>query len=255
MAAPAKRTTCVYCSAELEPFASAVRGLCKECLARVLPENGPKPAARKEPERCESVVTRRVIPLDEALARLVARGPASEAPKLVGELLAADKRLSTFLALTPFIGPWLVHRSEAHTAPEKRVLTWISILLAALVMAALIAMLPSPDGRLELLQQRIESEMEVLAAFADQYYAQHRAYPEPSTWRHHAERADPRFYDPWGRPYGYERADGGITLRTLGRDGAEGGSGEDADRSTSLDAGSPRMAGRKMLRAGSRGGS
>ncbi len=35
--------------------------------------------------------------------------------------------------------------------------------------------------------------------------------------------------DPWGRPYRYAPAPGGFQVGTLGRDGAEGGTGEDAD--------------------------
>ena len=39
--------------------------------------------------------------------------------------------------------------------------------------------------------------------------------------------------DPWGRDYLYEPPgdDGSFTIRTLGRDGAQGGSGEDSDLS------------------------
>lgn len=35
--------------------------------------------------------------------------------------------------------------------------------------------------------------------------------------------------DPWGRPYAYEAAPGGFKIHSLGRDGAAGGTGEDAD--------------------------
>lgn len=35
--------------------------------------------------------------------------------------------------------------------------------------------------------------------------------------------------DPWGRPYAYDAAPGGFKIRSLGRDGATGGTGEDAD--------------------------
>lgn len=35
--------------------------------------------------------------------------------------------------------------------------------------------------------------------------------------------------DPWGRPYAYEVSPGGFRIVSLGRDGAPGGTGEDAD--------------------------
>lgn len=35
--------------------------------------------------------------------------------------------------------------------------------------------------------------------------------------------------DPWGRDYEYQLGDGGPTVRCLGRDGREGGEGEDRD--------------------------
>lgn len=38
--------------------------------------------------------------------------------------------------------------------------------------------------------------------------------------------------DPWGHPYVYLRAGTGFTLASLGADGAEGGSGADADLET-----------------------
>jgi len=53
-------------------------------------------------------------------------------------------------------------------------------------------------------------------------------------WHRYAERADPRFYDPWGRPYLYETTDEGISLGSLGRDGVPGGSDDDADTSATF---------------------
>lgn len=37
------------------------------------------------------------------------------------------------------------------------------------------------------------------------------------------------FDDPWGRPYRFERHDGGVKLFTYGADGREGGRGHNAD--------------------------
>ena len=55
--------------------------------------------------------------------------------------------------------------------------------------------------------------------------------PVPSNWRGpYLRKAVPM--DPWGRPYVYASPTvgaEGYTLRSLGRDGQEGGAGEDAD--------------------------
>jgi general secretion pathway protein G len=53
--------------------------------------------------------------------------------------------------------------------------------------------------------------------------------PPPRRWRGpYLKRALPD--DPWGRSYVYESADGdSYSLRSLGRDGAPGGAGEDED--------------------------
>ena len=170
----------------------------------------------------------------DALAELVAKGPSSEAPQMVRELLAAEKRISSLTAFVPFIGPWLIERSEAHSKSEKRKLTWASILLTALALGVLINMIPTPTEQTSQLQQRIESDMKRLDEFAEQYRSERGNYPDAAAWHHLAARADPRFYDPWARPYRYDVTGTQITLGTLGRDGVEGGADEDADVSASF---------------------
>ena len=75
------------------------------------------------------------------------------------------------------------------------------------------------------------TELNALAALADQYRLEHGDFPDVATWRRLADRKDPRFYDPWGRAYRYERTVDGVAIRTLGRDGVDGGMGMDADLS------------------------
>lgn len=148
---------------------------------------------------------------------------------MVGELLAADKRISSFLAFVPFVGPLLIQRSDAHSAKQKFCLTWLSICLTALGLWAMISRLPTPEDHLAELHARIDTEMKALGDFADRYREEHGAYPDNATWKHFADRADPRFFDPWGRPYRYGPSAAEVTIATLGRDGVEGGGGEDAD--------------------------
>ena len=225
------RTACLYCGADLGSFPSAVKGLCIACSARVVPR---RPATdARQPQSAAQPSKQRYVPRlarsQEALAELVARGPVSETPKMVQELQAAEKRISSLTAFIPFAGPWLIQRSDAHTQREKRILTWSSILLTSLALAGLVAMLPTEATELTLLEQRITREMKALGTFAEEYRSDHGNYPTAAMWQHFAERADPRFYDPWARPYHYEPHGGSFTLRTLGRDNMEGGSEEDAD--------------------------
>jgi hypothetical protein len=171
--------------------------------------------------------------LSEAIAEL-ANVPASAIPAKVNELLAADKRVLGFMALIPFVGPWLLQRSEAHSEREKRILTWISLALTAAILGAFISMIPTNRTLLSRLQARMRDEMTVLAGVVERYRAEHGNYPDDSVWHRYVDRADPRFYDPWGRPYLYETTDEEITLRSLGRDGILGGSDDDADMSATF---------------------
>jgi type II secretion system (T2SS) protein G len=229
-ASPSTQTTCLHCGVEVGRFTSGVKGLCAACSARVLTGSSPAaPPNGKETPLAKHATLPPMTRSRDALAALIANGPSSEAPRMVGELLAADKHLSSYFALVPFVGPLLIQRSEAHTAKEKFWLTWISIGLTSLALLGLVSTLPTPEDRLASLHQRIDREMKVLGDFADRYHTEHGAYPDKAMWRHFAERADPRFYDPWGRPYRYEPSSDDVTIATLGRDGLDGGSDEDAD--------------------------
>lgn len=227
---PYTRTTCLSCGVALGRFSSGVTGLCAACSALALTKDAPiTPPNGKETPLAKQATLPPMTRSRDALAALIANGPSSEAPRMVGELLAADKRLSSYFALVPFVGPLLIHRSETHTAKEKFWLTWISIGLTSLALLGLVSTLPTPEDRLASLHHRIDREMKVLGDFADRYHTEHATYPDKAMWRHFAERADPRFYDPWGRPYRYEPSADDVTIATLGRDGLDGGSDEDAD--------------------------
>ncbi len=164
------------------------------------------------------------------LSELIAAGPSfTEAGSMVSELRIADKRLSSLLAFLPFVGPWRIQRSKWHSRVEKFWLTWLSIGLTALGVWAIVERLPTPETELEVLRGRIATEQKSLGEFADQYRAGHGTYPDQLVWQHYADRADPMFFDPWGRRYRYDSTAGEVTISTLGRDGIVGGSGDDAD--------------------------
>jgi hypothetical protein len=138
------------------------------------------------------------------------------------------------MALAPFVGPWLLQRSDAHSEREKRILTWISLALTGAILGAFVWMIPTSATLLSQLQARMRDEISVLAGVAERYRSEHGDYPDASVWRRYADRADSRFYDPWGRPYLYEMTDEGISIRSLGRDGIPGGSDDDADASATF---------------------
>jgi len=164
------------------------------------------------------------------LSELIAAGPSfTAAGRMVSELRGADKRLSSLLVFLPFVGPWRFQRSKWHSRAEKFWLTWLSIGLTALGVWAIVDRLPTPGNELEVLRARIAREQKSLVEFADRYRAQHGTYPDQMAWQHYADRADPMFFDPWGRRYRYDSASGEVTITTLGRDGVVGGIGDDAD--------------------------
>ena len=232
--APAPGTTCLDCGIELGRFSSGVEELCVACSARVLTQDAPVAPVnghRQETPQLGELSLPRANRSREALAELIAKGPSTAASALMSEVLETDKRVSWLIALVPFAGPWLIQRSETHSAKEKFWLTWMSISLTVLVLFGMLSTLPSRAEGLENLHQRIDTEMKALADFAQQYRVNRGSYPDKPTWKRFADRADPRFFDPWGRPYRYEPSISNITIETLGRNGVEGGSDEDADLS------------------------
>jgi Type II secretion system (T2SS), protein G len=236
IAPPSQRTNCLYCGAELGQVASEISGLCRVCSARVAAAGKAISRSPQQRESDANAVALRLRRSHEALAELVAAGPSALAPEMVKELLATDKRISSWFAFVPFIGPWLLQRSELHSRTEKFLLTWFSIGLTTLGLWWLISRMPTPEDEAAAFHRRIDAEANALAAFADSYRAERGAYPDKITWSRFGDRADQRFFDPWGRRYRYEPGTSGITIGTLGRDGVEGGTGEDADISKSFGA-------------------
>jgi len=124
-------------------------------------------------------------------------------------------------------------------------------MLVVLVVLGLLAGLIGPQlfGRVgEAKATTARTQMELLGVALDSYRLDNGTYPitgqgldaltaRPSrapaalNWRGpYLRKAVP--LDPWGRPYLYaspSRGAEGYELRSLGRDGAEGGAGEDAD--------------------------
>jgi Type II secretion system (T2SS), protein G len=225
------RTACRQCGATIDPKAPTVRGLCSACSGLVTDTRCTRAAARTlDPGQFEVRACNRAPRARAALAELVSRGGGSETP-IDGEVLEAGKTLISLVALIPLVGPYFIYRSLVHRTAEKYRLAWMSIAVTGFAATWLILQLPTAVRFDPHLRTRLESELNALGALAEQYRLEHGDFPDVASWRHLADREDPRFYDPWGRAYRYERTADGVTIRTLGRDGVDGGMGMDADLS------------------------
>ena len=228
---PVGAVVCAYCGQQQDAPEDGP-AYCLRCHVGLTSANWTNPAPDADIRLAEQ--HRRLAPsarATAALAELDTVAAPAQAPKMVEEMLAAERRGHSYLALVPFLGPWLVRRSEVHTQSERRTLSLLSVGVTVIAIELISTALPTPADQLTVTHRRVHSEIRALADVAESYRTEHRAYPDAATWKHFCERADPRFFDPWGRPYRYEPADGRITLGTLGRNGIEGGTDEDADMS------------------------
>ena len=165
----------------------------------------------------------------EALAELKKRGPGPEVPAVVVEILTLHRRVNSLATFVPFIGPWLIARSDA-PADQKFKLHCISATLTTVTIAGMLALLQSFGAPPVPLHDRLQAQIQTLGEIAQEFRGEHGSYPDPAIWKRTAEQPDVRFFDPWDRPYRYENTeDGGVTIETLGRDCVEGGTDEDAD--------------------------
>lgn len=148
-------------------------------------------------------------------------------------------------------GPTMRRSCERRRARVRRAgLTLIELLVVLLVLGLVAGLIgPQLFGRVsEAKQTTARTQLELLGVALDGYrldsgrypttaqglealWTKPTAAPVPATWRGPYLRK-PVPLDPWGRPYVYVApvANGeGYDLHSLGRDGAEGGTGEDAD--------------------------
>jgi general secretion pathway protein G len=143
-------------------------------------------------------------------------------------------------------GP-MTGRSQARGRAGFTLLEMLVVLVVLGLLAGLIG--PQLFGRVgEAKATTAKTQMELMGVALDSYRLDNGNYPvtaqglealntrpgrqpAPMNWRGpYLRKAVPA--DPWGRPYLYTaptRGGEGYELKTLGRDGAEGGTGEDAD--------------------------
>lgn len=129
-----------------------------------------------------------------------------------------------------------IRRKAGYSLTELLVVMVILGLLIALVGPALFNRVGQARTR------TAETQVESLATALSYYRLDNGRYPgqlsalvaapsDASNWQGpYLEGASEVPNDPWGEPYQYEYVGPGqAVLRTLGRDGQEGGEGEDAD--------------------------
>jgi hypothetical protein len=172
-------------------------------------------------------------PTPPSFADLLA-APTGAAGKELDELVEQEKRVVTILSFVPLWGPWYLWQSELHGEDEK--LRWgaASLALTAAILIAIVSLLPGAAERTAAARSRIEEDVAELASLIETFRRNAGLYPDDEAWQRSVERGDPRFFDPWNRPYAYRLEPDAYVLTTLGRDGAPGGTGEDADVSRTM---------------------
>ena len=140
---------------------------------------------------------------------------------------------------------------ESPRAECTRGLTLFELLVVLAILALLATLIaPRVIGYLGRAKSDIaRTQIGNIATALELYFYDVGAYPDAEdglaalaspphgveTWRGPYFKDEAGLIDPWGRPYLYIRADNGdaFVVTTLGRDGAEGGEGEDTDLSKS----------------------
>ncbi len=185
-----ERVRCNYCGSLQEPTADPSATLCEAC-GQVM-TTSPSPTIRN-------------ISLARSQAALedLVRAPSEpQAPGMIEDILAFERRTRWGAAFIPFLGPWLVWNGGG-TPRESSRLRAVSIVITGVTVASLFLLLPVIGIRFTSTQERVTSEIRALGEIAEAYRAEHGYYPDTDVWRRTADLPDSRFFDPWGRRYEY----------------------------------------------------
>jgi hypothetical protein len=220
---------CVHCGSVQEVPLEAREATCQSC-SQALRGSSETTAARAD-SGSRVALFQVTVRMAEALSELIKRGPGGDVLNIVVEILTFHDRMTSVAAFVPFLGPWLVARSEASPG-RKFKLQCVSAGVTALTIIGVLGFARVFSAPPVPLHERVQAQIATLGEIARAFRAKHGAYPDTATWKRTAEEPDLRFFDPWSRPYRYEvTKDGGVTIGTLGCDGKKGGSGDDEDAS------------------------
>ena len=118
----------------------------------------------------------------------------------------------------------IVERTERRSTVIPVFLTCAALLVAAVLFAD-----PRATEDPAVAEQRIEQDAGVLAGLIERYHVEAHRYPDAAAWRISVARDDPRFFDPWRRPYLYRLDADTFSIVSYGADGEPGGVGIDRD--------------------------
>lgn len=170
---------------------------------------------------------------EPAAAKLVAALPtkAMGASKVDFEELRSGARVFEWIvALIPVYGLVRLSQATLLSGFPKLVAGTVSLgITLTLGMALWSALSAGPQGP-PLPEDKVDGQIIALRDLIRQFREQTGSLPDEEAWKRSVETVDSQLFDPWGRPYVYERVDGGFRIGSLGRDGAAGGEGENADR-------------------------
>jgi hypothetical protein len=216
------KVRCAHCSSVQEVPLEARDATCRDCSKPLRDLSGAGSGSRL-------ALFETTARIAEALAELIKRGPGRDVVEAIVEILRFNDRMTSVAAFVPFLGPWLVARSELR--PERKFkLQCISTGVTVLTVIGTLAFVRTLSSPPVPLRERVQAQIAALGEIARQFRAKHGTYPDAAIWKRTTEEPDLRFIDPWFRPYRYELAkDGAVTIGTLGRDGRAGGSGENQD--------------------------
>jgi hypothetical protein len=223
---PPQTVRCGRCGSD-QRFAPGVSGmLCRACTGKIV--------LRAALTSSEPPGSRWGRPQSAAPSRDVMRKHSKKRALLDGtaafeELRALQRQLSWTAAFVPFLGPWLIQWKELKTQQEKKQLRRRCLLVANFTLSCLTALVIAGEPRRVPPDKRAEAEIRVLGGIVQEFRARTGAYPDVAAWARTLDLGDPRYLDPWGRPYLYIGRNDHAMIGTLGRDNVEGGTGPDSD--------------------------
>ncbi|MGH7806327.1 MAG: type II secretion system protein GspG [Candidatus Binatia bacterium] len=224
---------CPTCGTDQERSAEPSQR-CVVCGKELATEAAPAAASTEvESDGAAASVAPAASPAEPAAARLVAALPAKPAGVSAvdfEELRSGARVFEWLVAMVPLYG--LARLSQTKLLPgfQKVVAGTLSVGLTVVLGSGLWAARGTGPKGPDLPADKVNGQIVALRDLIHQFRDQTGNLPSESEWKRSVETVDSQLFDPWGRAYVYERVDGGFRIGSLGRDGATGGDGDNADK-------------------------